>query len=106
MKSNEIGDDRPPGRLRRSVTQEVAQNGRDSTMISKTSCFLRGFCYNRSAAEVNLARWLAWTSNPVGFTGRWARWVRFPCTSAIFVLNGLSVYPTGLLFKRIFGHWL
>ena len=31
---------------------------------------------------MNLAWWLAWTSNPVGFTGRWARWVRFPCTSA------------------------
>ena len=48
-----------------------------------------GFCYNRYTAEVNLAWWLAWTSNPVVFTGRWARWVRFPCTSATFVFNAL-----------------
>ena len=44
-----------------------------------------------SGAEVNLAWWAAWTSNPVGFTGRWARWVRFPCTSATFVFNDLDL---------------
>lgn len=44
-------------------------------------------------AEVNLAWWLAWTSNPVGFTGRWARWVRFPCTSATLVFNELTAFP-------------
>ena len=51
------------------------------------------FCYNRLSAEVNLAWWLAWTSNPVAFTGRWARWVRFPCTSATFVLIEIQSPP-------------
>jgi hypothetical protein len=55
------------------------------------------FCYNRYPAEVNLAWWLAWTSNPVGFTGRWARWVRFPCTSATFVFSGLRRSPCRIL---------
>jgi hypothetical protein len=70
---------------------------RDSARAEKRPV-RRGFCYNHDTAEVNLARWLAWTSNPVVFTGRWARWVRFPCTSAIVVLNGLPARPHWLAF--------
>ncbi len=41
-------------------------------------------------------------SNPVGFTGRWARWVRFPCASATFVFSGLRSSPCWTLHQLHF----